>query len=221
MLTVREARAIAQNALQLYGGQSKDRVEAGRSPAREAEQLRASVLGGDLPGAKRQARIILERNEMPDVSDPKALLLRTFAQTLVGMLEGKVGVDVRHAATSSLVRCEQEARQAAERRAEQMERESAGLRRALGWYAKEANYRVTPDGRQHESPTSAADQDQGHRARQALDDSQSGREVARRLEAAETFIEMLRANLATHEQELSQELSQHDPPPVRVKAYDS
>lgn len=208
MLTVREARAIAQNALQLSKRKSDRAAQSGSSPAREAEQLRASVLGGDLPGAKRQARMILEHNEMPDESDPPTLLLRTFAQTLSGMLEGKIGVDVRHTATSSLVRNEQEARQAAEQRAEQMERESAGLRRALVWYAREANYRSAPELHQHESPTSAADQDHGLRARQALGDSQSGWEVARRLEAAEELVEHLKADLGNYEQEISQ----HDTP---------
>ncbi len=164
--------------------------------------------------------MILEHNEMPDVSDPATLLLRTFAQTLSGMLEGKIGVDVRHTATSSRVRHEQEARQAAERRAERMEQESAELRRALAWYAKEANYRATPDGpdgRQRKILESAVERDQGRRAHQALDNSEAGRQVARRLEAAEKFIELLRANLATHEQEISQ----HDAPSIRVKAHDS
>jgi hypothetical protein len=203
MLTLREARAIAQDALRLYEEQPEDRVESWRSPAREAEQLRVSVLSGDLQGAKRQARVILERNEIPDMSDPGALLLRTFAQTLSGMLEGRVGVDVRHAVTSSLVRREQEAREAAERRAGQAERESAGLRRTLAWYANEANYHSSSGVGNQQSSRTAIDQDQGSGARQALDESEAGREVARRLEAAEKFIEHVKANLENYEQGIS------------------
>ena len=222
MLTIREARAIAQSALHLSEEKPDGMVESGHSPARganrnarenanqQAERLRASALSGDLDGAKRQARMILERNEMPVAEGPEITLLHTFAQTLVGCLEGKIGVEVRHAVTTSLVRREQEGREAAERRAEQTESESAGLRKALAWYAKEENYRPTPDSRhqdtrQHKPPTTTADQDQGRRARQALDDLESGREVAQRLEAAEKFIEHLKADLGTYEQEMDYE----------------
>ena len=139
MLTIREARSIAQSVLHLSEEKSEDKVEDGRSlvrdavrdTGREAERLRASALSGDLDGAKRQARMILESDGMLNVKDPEVALLHTFAQTLLGFLEGKMGVDVRHAVTTSLVRREQEAREAAERRAGQTERESAGLRRTL------------------------------------------------------------------------------------------
>lgn len=216
MLTIREARAIAQSALHLSEEKPKTRAESGRSPARyaereaeqEAERLRASALSGDLDGAKRQARMILERNEMTVADSPEITLLHVFAQTLLGCLEGKIGVEVRHAVTSSLVRREQEGREAAERLAGQTESESAGLRKTLAWYAKEANYRPVPDTRQPEPPTTAADQDQGRRARQALGESESGREVARRLEAAEKFIEHLKTVFGNYEQEIAQ----HDTP---------
>ena len=221
MLTIREARAIAQSALHLSEEKPDGMAESGRSSARdagqnakrEAERLRASALSGDLDGAKRQARMILERNEMPVAEDTETALLHVFAQTLLGCLEGKIGVGVRHALTTSLVRREQEGREAAERRAGQTESESAGLRKALAWYAKEQNYRPAPgrrhtDTRQHEPPTTAADQDQGHRARQALGESESGREVARRFEAAEKLIEHLKAELGNYEQEIAQ----HDTP---------
>lgn len=221
MLTIREARSIAQSVLHLSEEKSEDKVEDGRSPVRdagrdarrEAERLRASALSGDLDGAKRQARMILERDEMLNTKDPEVALLHTFAQTLLGCLEGKMGVEVRHAVTTSLVRREQEAREAAERRAGQTERESAGLRRTLAWYAREANYGTAPDTRhldtrQHGSSPTAADQDRGRRARQALDDSESGREVARRLEAAEKFIEHLKADFENYKQEVAQ----HDTP---------
>jgi hypothetical protein len=216
MLTIREARAIAQTALHLSEEKPKAMAESGCSPARyaerkaerEAERLRASALSGDLDGAKRQARMILERNEMTVADSPEITLLHVFAQTLLGCLEGKIGVEVRHAVTSSLVRREQEGREAAERRAGQTESESAGLRKTLAWYAKEANYRPAPDTRQPEPPTTAADQDQGRRARQALGESESGRKVARRLEAAEKFIEHLKTVIGNYEQEIAQ----HDTP---------
>ena len=217
MLTIREARSIAQSVLHLSEEKSEDKVEDGRSPVRdagrEAERLRASALSGDLDGAKRQARMILERGGMLNAKDPEVALLHTFAQTLLGCLEGKMGVEIRHAVTTSLVRREQEARESAERRAGQTERESAGLRRTLAWYAREANYGAAPDTRrldtcQHGSSPTAADQDRGRRARQTLDDSESGREVARRLEAAEKFIEHLKADFENYKQEVAQ----HDPP---------
>ena len=221
MLTIREARAIAQSALHLSEGKPDATAESGHSPAREtgrnakreAERLRASALSGDLGGAKRQARMILERHGMPAAEGPETTLLHVFAQTLLGCLEGKIGVGIRHAMTTSLVRREQEGREAAERRAGQTERESTWLRKTLAWYAKEENYRPAPDCRrldthQHEPPTTAADQDQGHRARQALDDSESGREIGQRLEAAEKLIEHLKENLGNYEQEIAQ----HDTP---------
>lgn len=204
MLTVREARAIAQSALHLSVGDPKGRIESERSPVQEAEQLRASILSGDLQGAKRQAQMILERDEMLDVNDPRALLVRTFAQTLLGSLEGKIGMDVRRTATSSLVRREHEARQAAERHAGQIERECAELRRALAWYAEKANYRATPEYGQQEILDSAVEHDQGRRARQALDDSEAGCQVARHLQAAKKLIDSMRTELETYEREIAE-----------------
>ena len=203
MLTVREARAIAQSALHLYEGQPTGREESGRSPAQEAERLRARVLSSDLQGAKRQAQMILERDEVPDAVGQDATL-STFAQTLSDMLEGRGSLDVRHAAASSLVRREQEARQIAERSAQKTEREAAELRRTLAWYAEKANYIPVPDVREHETPETAAEHDQGRRARQTLDSSEGGLQVARRLEAAEKLIEHLKADLRNYEQEIAQ-----------------
>ncbi len=203
MLTVREARAIAQSALHLYEGQPTGRGESGRSPAQEAERLRARVLSSDLQGAKRQAQMILERDEVPDAVGQDATL-STFAQTLSDMLEGRGSLDIRHAAASSLVRREQEARQAAERSAQKTEREAAELRRTLAWYAEKANYFPVPGVREHEPPETAAEHDQGRRARQTLDSSEGGLQVARRLEAAEKLIEHLKADLRNYEQEIAQ-----------------
>lgn len=203
MLTVREARAIAQSALHLYEGQPTGREESGRSPAQEAERLRARVLSSDLQGAKRQAQMILERDEVPDAVGQDATL-NAFAQTLSDMLEGRGSLDVRHAAASSLVRREQEARQAAERSAQKTEREAAELRQTLAWYAEKANYLPVPGVREQETPETAAEHDQGRRARQTLDSSEGGLQVARRLEAAEKLIEHLKVDLRNYEQEIAQ-----------------
>lgn len=204
MLTIREARTIAQSTLHRYQRELEGRGESERSPTREAEQLRCSMLSGDLHGAKRQAEMILERDETLESNEAQGLLLDIFAQTLLGCLEGKVGVDLRRAATSSLVRSEQEARQAAERRADAMEQEAARLRQTLAWYAEETNYRPLPGTPEHKSPKSTIEDDLGQRARQSLSESKTGREISQRLEAAEKTIEQLSVALGSYEQQIAE-----------------
>ena len=210
MLTIREARTIAQSALRRSQGEPEGREEVERSPAREAERLQSSMLSGDLHGAKRQAQMILERDETLESNEAQGLLLDIFARTLLGCLEGKVGVDLRRAATSSLVRLEQEARQTAERRAEAMEQEAAKLRQTLAWYAEETNYRPlpgtpgTPGIPEHMSPKSRIEDDLGQMARQSLNEIEAGSEVSQRFEAAEKTIEQLRAALESYEQQIAE-----------------
>ena len=207
MLTIREARTIAQSVLHRSGGEPEGREKSERSPTREAERLQSSMLSGDLHAAKRQAQMILERDETLESNEAQGLLLDIFARTLLGCLEGKVGVDLRRAATSSLVRLEQEARQTAERRAEAREQEAAKLRQTLAWYAEETNYRPlpeTPGIPEHMSPKSRIEDDLGQMARQSLNEIEAGSEVSQRFEAAEKTIEQLRAALESYEQQIAE-----------------
>ncbi len=203
MLTLREARGIAQNALHLSEDRVSGRRTANREATHEAERLRDRALSGDLEGTKREAHRILERNEAQDVGG-QGETLRAFAQTLLGFLEGKVGLDVRRAATFGSVRREREAREAAERNVERIEQEAAGLRRTLGWYAEQSNYRL-PHGhlRQSEHPKSLAGRDGGQKARKALEETDCGREAARQLGAAEEFVQRMRAGLEYYEEALT------------------
>jgi hypothetical protein len=203
MLTVREARSIAQNALHLSEDRASGKQTAKREAAHSAERLRARALSGDLEGAKREARRILGRNETLDTGD-RGDTLRAFAQTLLGLLEGKVGLDVRRAATFGSVRREREAREDAERRVERIEQEAAVLRRALGWYAEQSNYRLTDDHvGQSQHSKSVVQRDGGQKAREVLEDTDCGREVARQLGAAEEFVQRVRTGLDYYEEELA------------------
>lgn len=208
MLTLREARAVAQNALRLSEGRTSGRQRSiGEAALRDAERLRARALSGDLRGAEREARLILERDEAPDAGGQEATL-SVFARTLLELLEGRVGLDVRRAATSGRVRAEREAREAAERRGERAELEAAELRRTLAWYAQEANHRPTLTTGGGEGPSSAAERDGGRKAREALGKAEAGRGAARRLGAAEGFVQRVRAELEGYERGLAG----HDPP---------
>lgn len=203
MLTVREARSIAQNALHLSEGRASGKQAATPEVVKDAERLRVRALSGDLEGTKREARLILERNETLDTGSQEDTL-RAFAQTLLGLLEGKVGLDVRRAATFGSARREREAREDAERRVELIEQEAAVLRRALGWYAEQSNYRLThAHVAQPEHSKIVVERDGGQKAREVLEETDCGREVARQLGAAEEFLQRVRTGLDHYEEELA------------------